>query len=72
MPCNPTQLWNRLSPTWQTRLRADLTALLQEVIDAQCRPHYASPFNIDIARRAATLSIHDRHTCIRLLSAVSL
>ena len=31
-----------------------------------------SPFNIDIARRAATLSIHDRHTCIRLLSAVSL
>ena len=32
----------------------------------------ASPFNIDIARRAATLSIHDRHTCIRLLSAVSL
>src|SRR4051812_44981688 len=41
MPCNPTQLWNRLSPTWQTRIRADLTALFQEVIDAQCRPDYA-------------------------------
>src|SRR5262249_28930815 len=41
MPCNPTQVWNRLSPTWQTRIRADLTALFQEVIDAQCRPDYA-------------------------------
>src|SRR4029434_10568017 len=40
MPCNPTQLWNRLSPTWQTRIRADLTALFQEVIDAQLRPDY--------------------------------
>ena len=27
-----------------------------------------SPFNIDIARRTATLSIHDRLTCTRLLS----
>src|SRR5712691_12909418 len=41
MPCNPTQLWTRLSPTWQTRIRADLTALFQEVIDAQLRPDYA-------------------------------
>jgi len=32
----------------------------------------ASPFNIDIARRAAKPSTHDRHACIRLLSAVSL
>jgi hypothetical protein len=31
-----------------------------------------SPFNIDIARRAAKPSTHDRHACIRLLSAVSL
>jgi hypothetical protein len=38
MPCNPTQLWTQLSPTWQTRIRADLTALFQEVIDAQLRP----------------------------------
>ena len=37
MPCNPTQLWTRLSPAWQTRIRADLTALFQEVIDAQLR-----------------------------------
>jgi hypothetical protein len=41
LPCNPTQLWPRLSPTWQTRLRADLTALFQEVSDAQLRPHDA-------------------------------
>jgi hypothetical protein len=41
MPCNPTQLWTQLSPTWQTRIRADLTALFQEVIDAQLRPDYA-------------------------------
>src|SRR5262249_47759555 len=40
MPCNPTQLWNRLSPTWQARIRADLTALFQEVIDAQLRADY--------------------------------
>ena len=40
MPCNPTQLWNRLSPAWQTRIRADLTALFQEVIDAQLRSDY--------------------------------
>ena len=37
-PCNPTQLWHRRSPTWPTRLRADLTALFQEGIDAPCRP----------------------------------
>jgi len=35
MSCHPTQLWNQLSPAWQTRIRADLTALFQEVIDAQ-------------------------------------
>ena len=40
MPCNPTQLWNRLSPVWQTHIRADLTALFQEGIDAQLRPDY--------------------------------
>src|SRR5204863_9866987 len=36
-PCNPMQLWKRRSPTWQTRIRADLTALFQEMIDAQLR-----------------------------------
>ena len=40
MSCNPTQVWNRLSPAWQTRIRADLTVLFQEVIDAQLRSHY--------------------------------
>ena len=40
MSCHPTQLWNRLSAVLQTRIRADLTALLQEVIDAQLRTHY--------------------------------
>jgi len=40
MSCNPTQLWNRLSPSLQTRICADLTALFQEVIDAQLRSHY--------------------------------
>ena len=35
--CPATQLWHRLSPTWQTRIRADLTALFQEVIAAQLR-----------------------------------
>ena len=39
LSCNPTQLWNRLSPSLQTRICADLTALFQEVIDAQLRSH---------------------------------
>ena len=39
--CPATQVWNRLSPAWQTRIRADLTVLFQEVIDAQLRSDYA-------------------------------
>ncbi len=40
MSCHPTQLWERLSPSLQSHICADLTALFQEVIDAQLRSDY--------------------------------
>ena len=48
----------------------DADVILPDAVGSQ---HLSpTPFNIDIARRAAKPSTHDRHACIRLLSAVSL
>src|SRR5207253_392462 len=77
MPCNPTQLWTRLSPTWQTGIRAmprEIYLFSMSYILPTSAPFFCMLTSVRMRSFGmASNRVHlDRYRCTNLLFGVHL